>query len=114
MRFKDTVLALLQQILVNQEKQMSTAADLATEMTALIASVTAENTVITSAESLITGLNATDASLTTQLAAAIAAGGSSDSAALQAVLTSMQANQASVDAAKTQLAAAVVAGTPAA
>ncbi len=79
---------------------------------ALMAAVAAEDTVIDSAVTLITGFGTTLAALQQQLADAIANG--NDPAAVQAVADSIGATVTDINAKKDALAAAVSANTPAA
>jgi len=91
-------------------KIMSSIQAIQDQNTALIAAVAAEDTVIDSAVTLITGFGATLTALQTQLAEAIANG--VDPAAVQAVADSLAGTIADVDAKKQALAEAVAA-TPA-
>jgi hypothetical protein len=80
--------------------------------TALIAAVAAEDSVIDSAVTLISGFGATLASLQQQLADAIANG--VNAADVQAVADSMAATVTDINTKKDALAAAVTANTPSA
>jgi hypothetical protein len=94
-----------QQILLALTKGNADMAQIDDEITALQASVAADTTVVTSAETLIGGISA-------QIAAAVAAAQAAGATAAQ--LAAISAVQVTVDANKTGLAAAVAAGTPAA
>jgi len=98
-------------IISNQSNIMATLADIQAQNTALIAAVTAEDTVIDSAVVLITGFGTTIANLQKQLADALAA---NDPAATQAVVDAMGGTITDINTKKDALAAAVAAGTPAA
>ena len=122
---KDLLLTIIQnqQIIMDQnasefhflktktEQIMATLADIQAQNTALIAAVTAEDTVIDSAVVLITGFGTTLAGLQKQLSDALA---SNDPTATQAVVYVMGTTITDINAKKDALAAAVAAGTPAA
>lgn len=99
-------------IIIKILKVMPALADIQAQNAALIAAVTAEDTVIGSAETLIAGFGTIITGLQTQLAAALANG--NDPVAVQAVVDSMGNTITDINAQKTALAASVAAGTPAA
>ena len=98
-------------IIQKLENMALTLADVQAKTASLIDTVAAEDTVIDSAMVLIQGNVTTLADIKAQLAAAIAA---NDPTALQAVADGIDHTIADVTAKKDALAAAVVAGTPAA
>ena len=101
-------------IISNQIKLKKMAADLTTiqaQNDALIANVSALDTVEASAVKLLTDLNAGNVALQKELADAIAA---NDPAAIQAVSDSMAASNSDIAAKTTDLANAITVNTPAA
>jgi uncharacterized spore protein YtfJ len=98
------------QIITKLNSIMGSLQQIQDQNTALMAAVAAEDTVIDSAVTLITGFGATLAALQQQLADAIANG--VNQADVQAVADSMGATVADITAKKDALAAAVSANTP--
>ncbi len=98
----------LDEIIKNQKIIMATLADIQKKNEQLIAEVQAEDTVIDSAVTLITGFGTTLADIKQQLADAIA---QNDPTAIQAVVDSMDKTITDIDTKKQQLADAVSANT---
>lgn len=105
----DDLMAQFRAILNQGDKIMATLKDIQDAVAATTAAVAAETTVVNSVKVLIQGDSALIASLREQLAAAIAGG--NDPAALQAVVDSLDAAHATLQANNDALAQAVVAGT---
>lgn len=109
--FEQSVLKALSALLTQGSKIMATLADIQAKLKTLTDDVTAENTVIESAETLLTGLSQQITALAAQLAAAVA---NNDPAGLQAAADAADALATTVTAKTSELAAAVTANTPAA
>jgi len=105
------IIGLLNQLVKGSVTTMATIKDIQANIAGLQADVTAEKNAEDAIVLLLNKLNANDAALQAQLAAAIAA---SDPVAIQAAMDALTANRAAVQANTAALAAAVLANTPAA